>query len=310
MTRPTRERRPRRLALAPLLALLPACRTASTPAPPAEPPTPEIPTAPPSEAPLPPYRVLPSVVAALDVVLAGNPRVLGVGELHATTDGPAVQSTLARFTRDVLPALAPRTTDLVIETWRLDGRCGAQEAEVAEKVETETRRPPETKSELVLLVEAAVAAGVRPHDLALTCAEYAAVQDPAGEVVYGELLRILGAKLGEYATRGMETPDATVVLYGGAVHNDAYPREDLAAYGYGAASRAKGGAAYVELDLYAPELVTGALLEPAWAPLLAAAGPDRVVLIERGEGSWVLLLETTPASGPAAASPNPGLAPR
>lgn len=299
MARRTRAGTPQEIAIVALLAISSACRTPA--APPEEPASPEATeaTASPDTAPLPPHRTLPDVGAALDVVLAGNPRVLGVGELHATTDGPAVESTLARFTRDVFPRLAPHTTDLVIETWRLDGRCGAQEAEVAEKVETETQRPPETKSELVLLVEAAAAAGVRPHDLALSCDEYAKLQGPGGEVVYGELLRLLGGKLGEFATKGLETPDATVVLYGGAVHNDVYPREALAPYGYGAAARAKGRAAYVELDLYAPELVQGALVEPAWAPLLASAGPDHVVLIERGEGSWVLLLETSaPAPAP------------
>ena len=80
------------------------------------------------------------------------------------------------------------------------------------------------------------------------------------------------------------------MLYGGAVHNDIVPREGLEAWSYGAAARAKG--AYVELDLYQPELVGDALKEPAWAPLLDVTGPDRAILYRRSEGSFVMLLPT------------------
>ncbi|MDP2311005.1 MAG: hypothetical protein Q8P18_33605 [Pseudomonadota bacterium] len=232
-------------------------------------------------------------------LLASKPRIIGIGEVHATTDGPggsasAGATTLARFTDRLLPVLAPTTTDLVIETWRLDGTCGAQAEQVVAQVETDTKRPEATKSELVLLIEKAVALGVRPHDLVLTCDEYASLTDAGGEVQYGRLLRLLTGKLGDYAQGGLDVPDATLVLYGGAVHNDVYPGDDLADYSYGVAARAKGGAAYLELDLYAPELVRGnaTLVDPTWAPLLDLTGPDRVVLYERGPGSWILLLET------------------
>lgn len=264
--------------------LLLAC---TDPPPPAEPPAP-------AESAVPPHQVLPGLADAVRVVLGESPRVLGVGEAHATIDGPPVKSAMARFTSDALPVLAPRTTDLVLETWRLDGRCGAQEEQVAAKVETETKRPEATKSELVLLVEAAVAANVRPHDLALSCDEYAALLDPQGEVVYGALLKLLTGKLGEFAVAGMEKPDASLVLYGGAVHNDLTPGDGLADYTYGPAAAAKG--AYTELDLYVPEVLraTPSLVEPAWAPLLDQAGPHHVILFPRGPRSWVVLLETTP----------------
>jgi hypothetical protein len=239
---------------------------------------------------LPAHRIFPTAADALAVVLADNPRILGVGELHNTAGGPAVEPAIARFRRDVFPTLAPYTTDLVLETWRLDGRCGEPEAEVAEQVETELERPAVVKDDLVLLVEDAVARGVRPHDLALSCEEYAGLLDEAGELAMDRLLGVLTRKLQEFALAAVGVPDATMVLYGGAVHNDVRPREELAAYAYGPAVSAAAGAAYTELDLYPPELVAGVMAEPAWAPLLDLTGPDRVVLFERGPHSWVLLL--------------------
>lgn len=248
---------------------------------------------------LPAHTVYPNVAEALAPIVARKPRILGVGELHATTDGPTIESTIARFTRSFLPVLAPNTSDLVLETWRLDGRCGATEEVVASTVQADTKRPEATKSELVLLAEAALAADVRPHDLALTCAEYGTLTGADGEIQYDTLLRLLTGKLQAFAVLGLDTPDAALVLYGGAVHNDLRPSAEMAAWSYGPAVAAKGGASYVELDLYVPELISDTLLEPEWAPLLAVTGPDRVVVYERPEGdtgarSFVMLLETTP----------------
>lgn len=240
---------------------------------------------------LPPHQVFPSSEEALRAVLAEKPRVLGIGEVHASEGDPPGPTTLARFTSRLLPVLAPATTDLVIETWHLDGTCGAPAEAAVAQVQEDTRRPDETKSELTRLVEAAQKQGVRPHDLDIDCAEYATFTEPGGRVSYDALLKLLAEKLGDYARRGVESPDATVVLYGGAVHNDRRPSAAVAAYSYGAAAAARGG--YVELDLYAPELVRGndLLVEPSWAPLLDVTGPGRAILYLREPGSWVLLME-------------------
>lgn len=258
----------------------------------AEPPAPlPVESAPPA---LPPHHVYTTVADALAPILALHPKVLGVGELHATTDGPALRSTMARFTKDFLPILAPTTSDLILETWRLDGRCGPTEEVVATEIQTDTRRPEATKSELVLLAEAALAANVRPHDLALTCDEYGSLTGPDGQIVYDTLLRLLTGKLQDFAMKGLDTPDAALILYGGAVHNDLKPKPEMAAWAYGPAVAARGAESYVELDLYVPELVTETLTEPEWAPLLAATGPDRLILYERAPRSFVLFLESTP----------------
>ena len=248
--------------------------------------------------PPPPYRVFPSAAEAVSALLAEEqPRVLGVGEVHATTDGPAGPSILARFTDTLMPVLAPVTTDLVIETWRLDRTCGVVATQVVETVEVETKRPEVTKDEITLLAEKANALGVKPHDLVITCEEYGLLQDEAGEVDYDALLGLLTDKLGDYALRGLDTPGARLVLYGGAMHNDLHPREGMERWTYGPRARDHSADAYVELDVYAPELVAGMdlILEPGWAPLLqTAVGPDRAVLYARGPQSYVLLLPSLP----------------
>lgn len=249
---------------------------------------------------LPSHGVFPSTEAALTAVLASKPRVLGVGEIHASTDRPGLRSTLSRFTERLMPVLAPTATDLVIETWRLDRACGAPAEAVVAQVEEDTKRPEATKDELTLLIEQAVALGVKPHDLIITCEEYATLMDEAGEVAYDKLLKLLTVKLSDYAQRGLTTDGVTLVLYGGAMHNDLSPSEGLRDYSYGPAARETGGGAYVELDLYDAALLRGreGLIEPAWAPLLDATGPDRALLFERGPGSWVIFMEEQAPTAP------------
>jgi hypothetical protein len=265
-----------------LLLLLLAC--ADSP-----PPTPNVA----EEAPaLPNHRRFASAAEAVQSLLADDPRVIGVGEVHETTESPPGTSTLARFTAELLPVLAPRSTDLVIETWRLDAACGAPAEAVVAQVEVDTKRPEETKSEIVLLAEAAKARGVTPHDLVFTCDEYAGLTGPDGAVVYDALLKALTAKLGAKVDQALARDDVRLVLYGGAMHNDRAPRPGAEAYSYGTAAAARGGDGYVELDLYDPARVAGKALfvDPEWEPLLSEVGPEGVLLVERGPRSHVLLM--------------------
>lgn len=241
-----------------------------------------------------PYESFPDAASAVRRVIASGPRVLGVGEVHATTDGPAVPTTLSRFTAELLPVVGPGTSDLIIETWRLDSTCGPTGEQVVEKVAEDTKRPEATVSDIEALANAAVAMGIRAHDLTITCDEYGTLLGEDGEIAYDRLLELLTGKLGDYAQRGLASADARLILYGGAMHNDIQPAEGLEPYSYGVAARQAGQDGYVELDIYDPALIRGkeSLLEPGFAPLLeGATGPDHVLLYTRAPGSFVLLLE-------------------
>jgi hypothetical protein len=237
--------------------------------------------------------VFPDAATALRHVLSDKPRVLGVGEIHSKVGAEDVPATLVRFREELLPVLAPHTTDLVIETWRVDGRCGEEAAEVTVQVEVELERPEVVESDIVRLAKQALALGVQPHDLVLACEEYGGLRDAEGEVAYDALLTLLTSKLRALAMEGLETEGASVVLYGGAVHNDLSPSEGLRDYSYGVDVGAAAKGAYVELDLYAPEqlAVSPALVEDAWSPLLDLPALDEgVVLFQRMPGSYVMLL--------------------
>ncbi len=239
---------------------------------------------------LPPHRVLSTPKDVLDAIGELGPRILGVGELHQLVEGPQGPAAIDWFTEALLPLLAPSATDLVIETWVFEGVCGEVEEVVVEVLPEDTKRPPETEDAIVRLARRAKELGVTPHALELSCADYDAVVGEDGEIVYERLLSVLTRELGAYAQQGLATPDARVVLYGGAVHNDLHPREALAAYSYAMALAERES--YLELDLYPPAMAAvqaGFDTEP-WFPLLEVTGPDHAVLYQRDARSWVLLL--------------------
>ena len=282
-----------------IAAVLAACGTAdeeTKPASAAQPaaPAPRTDAAPAPDANLPRHWVEPTAAAALARLLEQvTPRVLGVGEVHLVAGGPRVRSALARFTDDMLAGLGGRATDVVVETWVTDGACGVAEKQVTADVKATTQRPPETETEITRLLRRARELRMKPRVMTMRCKQYQELRSKSGEVDYDRLLQLIGGELHRNVRAVLDgNAGATVVVYGGSLHNDRAPNEGVAAYSYGLKLAGELGAGYVELDLYVPELVESDELlraEP-WFPLLARA-TVKVVLVERGPGSYILLLQ-------------------
>lgn len=255
---------------------------------------------------LPRWSTAPDLGAAIARIVTDDVRAVGFGELHARTDRAAgVRSALSRFTDDALPVLGDRLSDLVLETWLFDRDCGEQAATATTRVEATMRRPASTKSELGVLVERARAAGVQPHVMRLSCDDWTRIAPPpppgattAPDVDYEVLLGVITRELGRIAAEAIAYRDGhgatrrLVATYGGALHNDLYPIEGIADWSFAAGLDAAAGGHYLEVDLYVPEYaeVDDLTRGEAWFPLLAEAGADHVLVIERGPRSYVIVL--------------------
>jgi hypothetical protein len=301
----------RALTLA-LLLLAPGCKKEQT-----KPPPPKTKALPPDAAPTKkktalPYRTFGDAAAALKHVLdKHDPLAVGFGEFHQKTDSVKVRSAVRRFSEQLVAPLSSRASDLVVETWITKGSCGKQEKAVVKQVETTTKRPEATESEVVKLLKRAKGAGIRPHILEVGCDDYKQLLG-AGKVDYAKLLGMItkhlrgkaerlvtirakkpAAAVGKRPGKKPGKPRRLVVVYGGALHNDLYPYDDLKDFTFGQALKQRTGGRYVEVDLYVPEYVQKDknLAKEAWFPLLRLASPRGVVLIERGVGSYILLLK-------------------
>jgi hypothetical protein len=255
--------------------------------------------APADAAPLPPHWTAPDLATAIGKLVGPEVRVVAFGELHARVDRAAdVQSALARFDADVLPVIAARTSDLVVETWLLDPKCGKQAETATAQVETAMQRPAATKSELGTMVEHARAAKIQPHAMKLSCDDWQKVAPPGAEVDYATLLSFITRELGRIASEAVafrdkkNDPRRLVAVYGGAMHNDRFPKDGLAEWSFAAAVDQATGGKLVEIDLYVPEFaaVDKFVEGEAWLPLLDRATPDQVIVVERGERSYLVVL--------------------
>src|SRR5207244_6846029 len=98
----------------------------------------------------------------LRVVLASDPRVLAIGEAHAPR-GATAESAAKRFTRELLPLLAGRASDLLVELMMPPPGCADAAAEVRQKQAPATsQQAPSNQSEYVAMGEKARALGIVP----------------------------------------------------------------------------------------------------------------------------------------------------
>ncbi len=237
------------------------------------------------------HREAPDTRTAISIILAENPRprVYAIGEYHQTRNAIAGASPLARFSREIISLLEPHAQHLVVEAW-LDASCwSTTEAQVA----AATQRADSVKMEVMRLVNASRQRGLHAHTLPMTCIEYDAVVDASGHVDFLLLLELITDKLAE-TTRGLLAADrdTSVIVYGGALHNDLYPRWPLDELSYAKPLAEEMGGHVLEIDLVVPEVVAPMQMirsEP-WFPLLGRASPERVLIWERGPASYVVIL--------------------
>jgi len=130
--------------------------------------------------------------------------------------------------------------------------------------------------------------------LPMTCLEREAMFDATHRLDVLLLLEVITMKLEESTERVLASdPAAAVVVYGGALHNDLYPRWPLDALSYAAPlALAHGPGSVLELDLVTPAIAARLPLARAepWFPLLTRASPDRAIVWQRGPSSYVVIL--------------------
>jgi hypothetical protein len=257
------------------------------------------PSPPPPRAVAPVAAASPTAMAALGPWLGDATGVVAFGEVHQDTSTVGVRSSLAHFADEIFPALAPRVSHLVVETWVTTGACGAAEQHVTRDVARVTERPASTENEIVRLLVLAKQSGVKPHVLSVSCQEYAGLaggQMGAGAVDYSALLALTRRHLQSAILEALTLPRAPgrplVLVYGGALHNDLYPDRALAAYAFGPALHALMRGDYREVDLYVPELVEriASMKKERWFAVWRAKGKkDGVTLIPRSDRSAILV---------------------
>ena len=244
-----------------------------------------------------------SVGEAFEDALAGGPRVVAIGEAHAQR-GTTVPSSAHHFKEDLLPLLAGRASDLLVEVMNPPAGCAKTTEVVRGKQAVVTQKQaPSDQGEYVAMGTRARELGIIPDLLRPTCGDLAAV-DSAGEDAVPASLAMIARLTRTQVERMLERDEQTpgdenkiVVTYGGALHNDLDPSPERAGWSFGPALAARTGGRYVAINLYVPELIDDS---DAWKRLAfyryydpAKAGAKTAVF--RQGKSFVVVLPRTAA---------------
>ncbi len=231
-------------------------------------------------------------------ILAFDPTILAVGEAHAQRGTEEIASSTKHFTDSLLPLVAGRASDIVVELWAPDPKCQREVKQVASAQKPVTSAQAATnQNEYVVLGTRAKERGVTPWLLRPTCDDFAMLADAGADAV-GPMLslvkRLTEQKLQQLHERA---GDKMVLAYGGAMHNDIQPSDDTKEWSFGPDMVRAVGKRYVELDLIVPEYVKDT---PTWEALpwyaawKADTGPkDKTTLIRTGDRSFVIVFPSS-----------------
>jgi hypothetical protein len=236
-------------------------------------------------------------------VIGSAPLALGIGETHAPR-GAAVPSAARRFTEDLLPLLAGRASDLLLELMMPPAGCADASVEVRAKQQVVTSRQAETNpSEYVAMGERARTLGIVPDMLRPSCEDLAAMRGDRQDAIEAALETI--ARLTVVQARRLIKRDAhsdadsgkMVLVYGGALHNDLAPRESAARWSYAPDLDTYVGGRFVAIDLVVPEFIgddeTWRSL-PWWDAYDMKRLGGKATLFRTSERSFVLVFARTP----------------
>ncbi|HEY3450079.1 MAG TPA: hypothetical protein VGK67_27245 [Myxococcales bacterium] len=243
---------------------------------------------------------------AFAAVMESKPLVLGLGEYHEIEGGPKVKSAIKRFTESMLPLLKGKASDLIAETWITNGNCGKAEVEAKEQIEKESERPATTEDEVVTMLKKGSSLDIAPHILTLECEDYEDLLDDKREIDNVKLLEMVTRLLREKAETLSEKQGKdgkAVVIYGGALHNDLSPSEELASFSFGPELKKSTGGRYVQLGLYVPELIERdeETKQAAWYPFfLKHVSTTKTLLITLAPDAHLLIFPRSAQAKPQA----------
>jgi len=235
--------------------------------------------------------------------VGGDPAVIAIGEAHAQK-GSTVPSAAKRFTEEILPALAGRASDVLVELMMPPTGCNAATSEVRKKQEpATTQQAPTNQNEYVTMGDRARALGIVPDLLRPSCGDMDAVRD-AGDDAIDASLRLIARLCGTQAARLADRDERSdadrakaVIVYSGMLHNDLAPPPDRSAWSYAPALDARVGGRLVSIDLVVPEFIAD---DDTWRSLPWVSHYDRarlgskVTLIKTADRSYVLVFAESP----------------
>ena len=240
--------------------------------------------------------------AVVYVLKKEKPTVAAFGEIHMQPESAHIQSTLSRFV-ELLPAIAPEGAHLLVETW-LPKTTVCRDSYRGYEVEFHGKLslPDHLLGAPQCLLRHGVQHGYTPHGLDFSCYEWSQIyRDGPRKPDEAMWTRLITEKTvtefeNIYKTK---TEDPMVIIYGGSMHNEFYPKGEWALFSYAREMNRATQGAYVEIDIYLPELIEVLINYPEvmgefsqWYNAYASypePKAEKVFVYQRSRNSYVII---------------------
>ncbi len=230
------------------------------------------------------------------------PLVLAVGEIHAQK-GLALKASPTQRFAELLPLFCGNSRHIVIELMTGRNDCGdnrVKEVQKAQKPVTQGQAAT-NQNDFFELGNIAKKNRIQPHALTPTCEELQSILAAKDQDI-ARMLELTATRTAEVAeellTRNTDAKGTpTVILYGGAMHNDVNPGEGRGAFSYGPRLQASTQNRLTELDIVLREQVrdTESYQRLPWYPHFRAKKLEQqFVLYRLGPKSFTLIYPSSP----------------
>jgi hypothetical protein len=242
-------------------------------------------------------RLYADLATAIEDALADGPIVVGFGEAHAQNGKEAFASSAKHFTKEILPKIAPRTSNLTLELMAPPSGCDKTKKKVQKELAEVGKKQQETDADdYVVLGKTAQSLGVTVTQLSPTCADFAQITKPNADVT--DLLRMIKKLTVQEVTailgQPARDPSKMIVVYGGAWHTEPDPPKERADFSFAADMEKLAGDRYASVHLFVREYVDEKWNDWEWYPVFdGKAHADKVTMFHPKPKHWVILTAAT-----------------
>lgn len=236
-------------------------------------------------------RAYDDLASAFEATLQDKPVVVAVGEAHGKKGLEWVDTSANRFTHELVPKLAGRTSDLLLELMAPAQGCEQAKKETNKQLgKIAKNQAVEVPNEYVVLGKAAEKLGIKVSQLHPSCKQLSEIATSKSPPL--TVLQTITSLISTDASQAVakKTDDKMFVIYGGAFHTEPDPPEERAEFSFAApvAKAAKGR--YVSVHLFVREYIDASWDIWQWYPQFKPnEHADKVVLLHPKPQHYVII---------------------
>lgn len=236
-------------------------------------------------------RAYDDLSTAFEATLVDKPLVVAIGEAHPKKGLESIDTSAKRFTRDVLPKLSGRVSDLLLELMAPAQGCEQAKKETNKKLAVIAKdQQAEAPNEYIALGKAAEKLGIKVSQLHPSCQQLKdiATSKTPPLTVLETITKLISKDASDAVAK--KSDDKLFMIFGGAFHTEPDPPPERAEFSYAAPVIEAAKNRYVSVHIFVREYIDKSWDIWQWYPQFKAdENKDKVVLLRPKVNHFVIV---------------------